>query len=261
MRKILYVIISVLLALGLCSCSFGAAQIEKMLEEKLSTASVVPSSSASDLPVEGSAVVTQGTSAGSNTIEAITSNIYYTADATEGDDFVIVLENHNNVTIPYLEINVVYYAQNGSMIDTETSYLYSFLPGKSVALGMDMPYDDDTYELLPFASYDVFFNPYMDSFYLEDNLIDNLAVQSNVGTDGVIVLLTNNSSAVMDSVDLSCVYFRSGDIVGFDWNYAYDLVPGASTSLQFYFPYDTDYNDVSFDSYAVYVNAALSYGD
>jgi hypothetical protein len=239
------------------------AQLDAIKRQVEASMGIPSASEKSSVPVETNALPTGGSPVVTNSTgtfgeDDILSNVSYMADTTDGDQLVLVLQNNNNVSIPYMEVDLVFYAQDGSMITSTSNYAYSFLPGAYVALNFYLPYDDD-YNLIPYASYDILCNPTMDPSYLYNNAPEKVDIQSNTGTDGVVAMVTNTSSATMNSIELACVFFRGDDIVGYTWNSANDLASGASTSLQFYYPYDMDYNDVQFDSYTIFVNSALSY--
>ncbi len=259
MRKIFLTGMALLLCVGLCACAAGVPQAEydRVVAELEELRKQIEEAGQGEVEVQETS--SASASAGVDETEII-SNISYTIYTTPGtNEFVIFLKNGNGVSIPYLKVDVVFYDQEGNILSTNYSTAYSFLPGQTIVVFVYLPMDE-SYKKVEHASYELLFNVDMDSFYLDDNLIDKLTVQSNVGSDkGVVAVITNTADVSMDSIELACIYYEDGEVVGFDWGYGYDLSAGSSTSLNFYPPYDEHYSTLPYDDYEIYINTALHY--
>ncbi len=98
--------------------------------------------------------------------------------------------------------------------------------------------------------------------------IDQIAIQAVPTQDGLVaVFLTNNSSTILEEVDLYIYYYdASGATIDMDADYAFDVLPGATVVYPMFTPesgyasYELDYELVieDYDYYTSYSGVTAS---
>ena len=174
-----------------------------------------------------------------------------------GNGILIIVENGNDFDVD-LDIRVTYYNENNEMISLGTDYLWGCAAKGKGVVQVPPPYNKK-YEDLPYADYEIeILADNTDTDYYSKNYVSELEIQSNISsTDTVLATIKNPTGKTLDSVDLVCVYYRQGVPVGISMQYLDDF--SRKETVEFYPPYDSDYNDIHFDDYEIIVNTAQYY--
>ncbi|MBO5530274.1 MAG: hypothetical protein J5970_02650 [Bacilli bacterium] len=175
-------------------------------------------------------------------------NITTTTGVTAEKKLVVIAKNSNKEAVS-LKITAEFYDENGKIVGSEYENLNCLGANSEGAVEMfDTP-----------SSY-AKFKIYAD---VEDNIyksyIDQVSITHNKSGDQVVAQVTNNSSETLSYVDAAVVYYQGNQIVGFDDNIETDVKPGRAANFNFYGPVDSNYDDVPFDTYKVFVNGAYLY--
>ena len=91
---------------------------------------------------------------------------------------------------------------------------------------------------------------------LSDKITSNGALTKR---NRLVVFSKNNSTSTIDTISAAVVYYQGTIVVGYDKETAFDVKPGRSGNLNFFEPYDNDYDDAEYDNYKVFINEAYSY--
>ena len=93
----------------------------------------------------------------------------------------------------------------------------------------------------------------------EDNYYNNYSnqvdIKDNNSGEQITVQVTNNAGEDIEYVDTAVVFYRDGKIVGYDEDYSDDLRDEKTATFNINYPYNENYDDVTFDEYKVYVSA------
>lgn len=162
-------------------------------------------------------------------------------------ELLIVVENENDQGLR-LEWNVVFYAEDGSMLSVENGYVQCCLPGGKNVSTVRLPQDPEN-NLVAYSSYDVEVNVEESS---SDNYAAQISIQSNIAAaGGVAAAVTNETNTEMSSVSLICLYYQTGQVIGYASGYLYDLTERAA--VEFDPPRDGQYQAMTFDDYEIIV--------
>ena len=156
---------------------------------------------------------------------------------------VAIVKNDNNSAVE-LEVEAVFYDVDGNSLGSDTSYLYINKNQEMACDFYNVPENYNDYEINIKASEPIYTN-YSDKVEIKDNDTgEQLAVQ-----------VTNNAGKDIDSVDVAVVFYQGDKIVGFGSDLATDLREGQTSTSNIYYPYDENYDDITYDSYKVFVSA------
>lgn len=182
------------------------------------------------------------------------SLLYNTYDTGKG---VVCIAKNNGGSILSIEAKVVYYDENGEMLDTSSSWNYALEGKTQCALHFIGPLDGN-YDYVEYSSYKLNINLEKASGIISKE--KKIAVSSNMGADNVTAEVTNNSDKDLAYIHLSIVWYDAGEnIIGYDERYAECENAGSTDYLTFDFPYDSNYDTVYPDSYKIYVDNAYTY--
>lgn len=174
-----------------------------------------------------------------------------------GKGVIAILTNNNKYPIS-LDATLVYMDASGTVIGKAESYNYYFESGKECALKFNGPYDSN-YKDVEYSSYKVSFKPSAISSDSLKSALSSIAVEANIGVDNVMVNVKNTGSKSPSSTVISIVYYKDGNVIGYDYQYADVETPGAEDYLEFSFPYDENYDTIYIDDYKVFVNSSYYY--
>lgn len=176
-------------------------------------------------------------------------------DYSRGKGVIQIVKN--NYSFPMkLEATIVYYDSDNMMIGKSTADNYYFEKGKECVLFFYAPTDSD-YNLIPYDHYKITY-----SARPTDNMISNLKdikISSNIGADNVMLEVTNDSDTSCEYTQIYILFYKNGEIIGIDYQYADVNDPGSVDYLEFSFPYDENYDTIEIDDYALYINYSYRY--
>ncbi|MGB4658652.1 MAG: Ig-like domain-containing protein [Mobilitalea sp.] len=172
-----------------------------------------------------------------------------------GNEVVAILTNNNKYPIS-LSVTAVFYDADGAMLGKSSFDNYYFESKKKCSMAFNAPYDSD-YKDVPYSSYKISYS-ISDISYTKSNFAD-IAMESNIGVDNVMVSVVNNGAAKSASTQLSIVFYKEGKVVGYDYQYADVEEAKAEDFIEFSFPYDENYDSIAVDDYEVFINSSYYY--
>lgn len=186
-----------------------------------------------------------------NEQEAVNNVTYQTYRTRDG--IVIIAKNNYKYTMQ-LDIDCVYYDEYGVMLGKSSDDCYAVGTGKECALFCNNPHDSN-YHDVNYASFKINIKA------SEAHAIDNssaITCDGNFGSDNVMVNVTNNGQH-SEYTKIAVVYYKAGQVIGYEYHYAGVENPGSTDYLQFRFPYDEEYNTIYPDNFKIYVNESYRY--
>ena len=176
--------------------------------------------------------------------ETIEKNISITGSAEAEDGTLVAIVKNNNKESVSLEVEAVFYDENGDSVGSDTNYLSIYNNQEMACNFYNTPSDYSNYEINIKAE-DNYYNNYSNQVDIKDN---------NTG-EQITVQVTNNAGEDIEYVDTAVVFYRDGKIVGYDEDYSDDLRDEKTATFNINYPYNENYYDVTFDEYKVYVSA------
>ena len=169
---------------------------------------------------------------------------------------IAVLTNNNNYPVS-ISATAVFYDEAGAMIGKSSDDNYYFEAGKQCSLYFYGPYDGN-YNQIPYSSYKI--TSSIDDVLnnVKSNLSD-IKVKSNMAMDKVMVEVTNSGSQTSDFTQIGIIFYKNGQAVGYDYQYADCETPGSVSYLEFMYPFDDNYDTIAIDDYEIYVNSSYRY--
>lgn len=182
-----------------------------------------------------------------------------TVNYDTGKGIVSIVKNNNKMPINVM-VTVLYYDDNGNLIDTHSDENYCLESGKSCALRISGPYDSN-YKNVEYASYKVKVTAEKVSNYIYSGVDDVSVYESNSPvSEKVITEVTNTGIESYSYIHLSIVFFDEfGDCIGYDESYAHCESAGSTDYINFEYPYDENYDTIAPYSYEIYVDYAYDY--
>lgn len=235
------------------------------------TKTVIWSSRDKSIATVSSKGVVKGIKAGTTTIIATISNKKYNCEVTIketfdaakahtamvktehnlGTELVVILDNTYSFPIS-VEATAVYYDINGNMLGTSSDDNYYFESGAKCALRLSGPYDKD-YNNVNYNSYKITYKIEPVSTYVKSNYKD-INVTSNFGADNVMVEISNNGKLNSEFTNVSIVFYKDGNVIGYDTHYAEVEQASLTDYFEFSYPYDSNYEYIIPDSYDLFIN-------
>lgn len=163
-------------------------------------------------------------------------------------DLVVFTKNNKNVAVD-MDFEVEFYDENGMIVGSSINYLTAVGAGREVVVEMsNTPKNFSTYKI------------YVDETESEEiEYFDEIKVVHNNNGEEIVVQVKNNSQDEIKYMTVMAVYYNQGKVVGIDEDMASEIAKGRSGNFTLDYPYDSEYNDVQFDEYKVYVTEAYSY--
>ncbi len=164
------------------------------------------------------------------------------------------LVNHNSITIPLVDVSVVYLDDNGNMMDTVSDSIELLNPEHPVFL---LPFCD-LENLENYTNYEVSLSPSLEKSYSID-CMDAVKTTSSLSDNQTLVIsIENTGDTTIESIDVVAVLYSHDKVIYAAHDSIFDLMPGSKEFIKFDSPYKPDENIV-IDRYEYYVNEAYSY--
>ena len=166
-------------------------------------------------------------------------------------NILIEIKNNNNVTTDG-KVKVEFYDENETLVNTEEGYIFGMAPNATV------------YEEVYITSTKRDYHHYKITVKLEKALDgktynDKLAITSNKTEENIMLQITNQSSDIVERLDLGVLYFdEAGNIIGYSSITLSKLAAGETTSEKAFLPRGEDYKKADFAKYEVVVNEAYT---
>ena len=174
----------------------------------------------------------------------IEKNISITEEGIAADNTVVASIKNKNKEAVDLEVEAVFYDEEGNALGNDTAYLSIYNNQEMACNFYNVPENYSDYEIKIKAN---------DSLY--KNFSNKVEVKDNNTGEQLAVQVVNNAGKDIENVDVAVVFYQDGKIVGFGNDLASDLRDGETSTSNIYYPYDENYDDVSFDEYKVFVSA------
>lgn len=173
---------------------------------------------------------------------------------TEGGDYVIKLKNPNNKQVYIENITVNFFDENDIFQKKEyTDDSYFCIPANSELITYIWGYGE-TFEEYAKSEINISKGDPFYTYYTE-----NLEVKANDSGDQIAVEIVNNNNSDLDCIEVNVAFFRDGKIVGIESGLSYYEGIGAKGGKAYInvdYPYDSNYDDVVFDEFQVYIVSA-----
>lgn len=177
----------------------------------------------------------------------LADNIKTSGVLAEDGKFVVFVTNKNNVIVD-IDIKVEFFDANGKSLGYDVIYIFGVISNAEIAEYIYSPPANFTnYKIIVEAN-----ATYVTTYY------DKVTLTHKDNGEEIVVIAKNNSQDVIEDIDVTVVYYKGDKVVGIKMDYAMDIKPGAEEELNFYYPYDNNYNDLEFDSYKVYLVSAYN---
>lgn len=167
---------------------------------------------------------------------------------TEDGNLVVFITNNNDVIVD-IETEVEFYDANGTFVGASKGSLQAIGKGIEVALEIwDTPTNWDNYK--------IYTNLEQSNSYC---YFDKLNVTHSNNGEKIAIQVANNSADIIESITVAVVYYQDNNVVGIEDDFESDIRSGRTANFTLDFPHDSEYNNVKFDNYKVFVNEAYSY--
>lgn len=178
-------------------------------------------------------------------------SVKYDDMVLENGDILVFVENKNKSEISFT-LNIEYYDEEGTKVGSNSDSIIGLSGGEKTVVRFyhsDRKYKE--YELS---------TEKMNSTYFESHKEDvSITSKDDKEEEEVVVTLKNNSKNKLDCAKVAVVYYKNGKVVGYSSDSEYDIDANKAVALYVYHPYDSNYNDIEFDKYEVYLVEAYSY--
>ena len=172
-------------------------------------------------------------------------------------EVILLVKNNNTSGNLSLEFDIVYYDNEGNVLDTDWEYGRMLGAGREAAISLRGPRDSN-YDNMPYAKYEINVkeNSYLETMY--SDAYDQVEVSHNKSGDKIYVQFKNNSEKIIDSIDGLVLYYKGENIVGSSLIYVYDIDPEKTVTDQAYVPYDFENRkDLDYDTYTLNINYVI----
>lgn len=175
--------------------------------------------------------------------EELAKNVEYNViETTSGVALEVTNKNKETVGVSF---DVIFNDENGAMLEDSSASIDALAPDQTQFVGAFITGN-------AYASAEVSMKAYSTS----RTPVTDIAVEDNAVDNGVMVKITNNSKTDISSIEAFAIYYKDGNIIGFDNNYDSDLKQGGFSAVHINAPYDPQtYDSIAFDEYKVYVQA------
>ena len=190
------------------------------------------------------------------TSEQATKNIQYVTVETN-DGLLVILQNDNKIDVT-TEVKVVFYDKNGDMLSTDDDYIKTFKAGGQAVMDFIYPYDKN-YDKVEYDKFDIIPTVDLKSIWKLKSYVNEVSISSNIGADGIMAKVTNNSNVNLNGIDLTILYYYNNTVVGYNDKFVYDLKSKKNETIEFDIPYDNNYDDILYDNYKIVINEAYTF--
>ena len=181
----------------------------------------------------------------------LSKGISYTDLRLKNDDILLTLKNSNSKQVN-LSIEVEFYDEDNTLIDTQKEYINGFDSNTEVMSLIYMGYSIDEYD---------HYKIYVDAVASEDKSYrKDVEITSNDNGSQIVTQVMNNSEEEISNISVVVLFYKDGEIIFAREDSEYDIKPGRSANLKTGYPYDKNsYKNVEFDEFKVVLKEAYSY--
>ncbi|WP_292144778.1 hypothetical protein [Butyrivibrio sp.] len=190
--------------------------------------------------------------------EEVSKQLDIHGEMTMDGQAVVFVTNNSKTIIDELEVQVNYLDASGNTIDMDSDGHDMILPGYTVVSKMDVPSSG-------FDSSEIEYKMSLGDHPSYVNHSEDIAIESNPGSDCVIVKITNNSDVTIDEIEYDVVLYKGEDIVTITYpEDVYDVLPGSTetekVSVYNVKTYDNLVYGTDYDRIEVFLNQAHTFG-
>lgn len=231
-------LITLLLATVLAGCSTGAPSQK--------TETVKNGTERQSHTVQPDAEETAEATPATGTIDNI---VMEQVGITKAGDLVIKVTNNNEVPVCIEGVEADFKDADGNFAYKEDSMnWYIGIPANSYTMTYLWGYDEN-FSQYPEVSFKAELTNIADNFVYSD-----VEITSNDTGSQIAVTCKNNSESTLDRVSVNVVYYLGDEIVGVEsGSDSSTLTVGSEAYINVDYPRDSDYNDVAFDGFEVYL--------
>lgn len=173
---------------------------------------------------------------------------------TKSGDYVIKLKNNNDTQVYIEDVSVRFFDNEGNFVKKENADdSYFCIPANSEIITYVWGYEENFEQYASSEIELMLGNP----FY--EYRTENFEIKSNDTNDEIAVTITNNNDIELDCIRINVVFFNGDSVVGIESGISYEegIQPnGGKAYINVDYPLNSDYNEVSFDSFEVYLTSA-----
>lgn len=173
---------------------------------------------------------------------------------TQSGDYVIKLKNNNDVPVYVDDVSVRFFDAEGNFVKKENTYdSYFCIPANNEVVTYVWGYDNN------FSEYSKSEIEIMLGEPLYTYLSENFEVKASDTNEEIAVTIVNNNDDELDSMKINVVFLKEGSVVGIEDGSIYDEkieANGGAAYINVDYPSDSDYEDVTFDEFKVYIISA-----
>jgi len=173
---------------------------------------------------------------------------------TPAGDYVIKLKNRNDTQVYIDSISVRFFDENGNFAKKEsTDDSFFCIPANSELVTYVWGYERD-FEKYSKSEIELILEDPFYKYYTE-----NFEIQSNDTNEEIAITITNNNNSALDCIKVNVAFFKEGQIVGIESGLSYEEGISSNGGIAYInvdYPLDTDYEEVSFDEFKVYLTSA-----
>ena len=173
---------------------------------------------------------------------------------TPSGDYVIKLKNNNNTPVYVDDVSVRFFDAEGNFVKKENAYdSYFCIPANNEVVTYVKRYDNNFSEYAK-SEIEVILGEPLYTYYSE-----NLDVKANDTNEEIAVTIVNNNDAELDCIEVNVVFLKEGSVVGIEEGISYDEkieANGGAAYINVDYPSDSDYEEVAFDEFKVYIMSA-----
>ncbi len=176
--------------------------------------------------------------------DKITSEAYQLGNGT----MIAIAQNNNDIDVD-IEFEIEFYDKNNQFLSVSKDFSFGVSPKKEiVAYFYDVPENYDHFKL------------YSDATKSQGiTFFDKVELtHSNSGKE-ILVQAKNTTETVIDTIKVGVVYYKEEKPIGYTYSIESSVKPQRMANFELEYPKDKNYQDIQFDSYKVFLNAAESF--
>lgn len=192
---------------------------------------------------------------GSNNTEKKENKVQVEAlGLTKNGDFAFKVINQNDEPVYVETVNTIFKDENGNFAEkAESEFQFFTIEANSEVINYAWGYDKD---FSKYTNYE-FECEFAESYMKKSFLTNNFEVNANNTGSQIAVSVKNNNKADIKTIEVIVAYYANGKIVGCQLGYNDTTVSEGKTAyLNVQYPEDSNYKEVPFDDYEVYLMQA-----
>ena len=164
---------------------------------------------------------------------------------------VVFCKNNYSYTVN-IDVDCLFYGQSGNFISRSAESNYATPSGSECVLLLPRTYDTSLWTC---KSYKISVKAEKTKYTSTGHRFNTT---TSMGVNSAVVEIKNNGYS-NDFTTVAVVFYKNGNIVGCRERYADVKSVGSSDILEFYYPYDYNYDTIYPDDCKVYINSSYKY--